>query len=50
MNTLGIDDRRHKSAPPRDEILSMAIERIKNLRAHLHDIELLNLNRSTLRN
>ena len=32
MDTLGILDHRHKAAPPRDELLDMAIKRIIQLR------------------
>ena len=35
MDVLGVDDRRHKSAPPRHVLLAMAVERIKHDRAAL---------------
>ena len=32
MDTLDIQDHRHKAAPPRTDLLKMALERIKELR------------------
>ena len=32
MEVLNIEDRRHKTAPPRNELIEMAIERIVALR------------------
>ena len=39
MTVLGIEDRRHKTAPPRHEVLKMAIKRIEEDRAVLHGIK-----------
>ena len=39
MSVLGIEDRRHKTAPPRHEVLQMAIKRIEEDRAALAGIK-----------
>lgn len=39
MYALGVEDQRHKTCPPRHELLIMAIERINQLRQHIGDIQ-----------
>ena len=41
MDTLSVEDRRHKTAPPRNELIQMAIQRIITLRSHLDDLQML---------
>lgn len=44
MEILNVEDRRHKSAPPRNELIDMAIQRILDLRSHLDDLEMMESN------
>ena len=41
MDVLSVEDRRHKTAPPRNELIEMAIERILALRSHLDDLNMM---------
>ena len=39
MSALGVEDQRHKTCPPRHELLTMAINRIIELRKNINDIQ-----------